>query len=547
MSAQPVVHFGHIAPGDSVIKSGEDRDIIAHRDRVIAFEMESAGVWDIFPCCLEIKGACNYAHSHETKPWQHYAAATAAACMKALLDSRVPAQLSAPGVSRSWIGIAARPRSIHSCSTRYHASFSSKLEVPWAGEGSLEELEQRLFVLHDCRTLAITELGGVGKTQVGLQFAYWVKDHQPDCSASRLRQTCGSRSRPTTRTLPSAVRTYLSSAAAGDDAEMVLTSPRRLSEILPRERVRFDDLDYAIPGRCCSRGGRERGSSTRNGRARCHQPAQEFPQPQKPPARYPDDSHAFRRTDMPAIGHYAGGSLSEPKSPRIFAEIPGALAWHEARHNNPSDSEFEDTTRYWGSHNAVATAWIVSFNQLQEMDPGAASLLSFISCIEPKDIPRPILPPSQSNEILEHTIGTLCGYSFLVHQETSGMFDMHRLVHIATKCLAEKAGAYRRGRHRGDSSPRGAVFAMAYERSPGAANTLPACIQAAKICASESGGPFTSTDVLRMQCCTLKWYRGGEHAISRTQTKDGSKQTTVSEPYILRCTESQRQSKYSSV
>jgi nucleoside phosphorylase len=82
---KPVVHFGLIASGNAVTKSGEDRDKIAAKDKVIAFEMEGAGVWDIFPCVI-IKGVCDYADSHKNKKWQGYAAATAAACMKAFLD-----------------------------------------------------------------------------------------------------------------------------------------------------------------------------------------------------------------------------------------------------------------------------------------------------------------------------------------------------------------------------------------------------------------------------------------------------------------------------
>ncbi len=82
---QHTVHFGLTASGDTVMKSGEDRDAIAKEAGVIAFEMEGAGVWDSFPCVV-IKGACDYADSHKTKAWQRYAAATAAACMKALLD-----------------------------------------------------------------------------------------------------------------------------------------------------------------------------------------------------------------------------------------------------------------------------------------------------------------------------------------------------------------------------------------------------------------------------------------------------------------------------
>lgn len=84
-SIQPTVHFGLIASGDQVMKSGEHRDLIASKEGVIAFEMEATGVWESFPC-LVIKGVCNYADSHKSKRWQSYAATTAAACMKAFLE-----------------------------------------------------------------------------------------------------------------------------------------------------------------------------------------------------------------------------------------------------------------------------------------------------------------------------------------------------------------------------------------------------------------------------------------------------------------------------
>ncbi|KAF3077416.1 hypothetical protein CFAM422_000178 [Trichoderma lentiforme] len=84
---QPKIHFGIVASGDSVMKSGEERDRIAQEHGIIAFEMESAGVWDVFPCIV-VKGACDYADSHKNKAWQGYAAATAAACMKAVLNDQ---------------------------------------------------------------------------------------------------------------------------------------------------------------------------------------------------------------------------------------------------------------------------------------------------------------------------------------------------------------------------------------------------------------------------------------------------------------------------
>jgi nucleoside phosphorylase len=84
--SNPAIHIGLVASGDTVMKSGEDRDNIAARNGVIAFEMEGAGVWENFHYSLVIKGVCDYADSHKNKRWQGYAAATAAAVTKGLLD-----------------------------------------------------------------------------------------------------------------------------------------------------------------------------------------------------------------------------------------------------------------------------------------------------------------------------------------------------------------------------------------------------------------------------------------------------------------------------
>lgn len=81
----PSIHFGRIASSNSVMKSGHHRDLIATDEEVIGFEMESAGAWDYIPTVV-VKGVCDYADSHKNKRWQGYAAATAAACAKALLE-----------------------------------------------------------------------------------------------------------------------------------------------------------------------------------------------------------------------------------------------------------------------------------------------------------------------------------------------------------------------------------------------------------------------------------------------------------------------------
>jgi nucleoside phosphorylase len=86
---KPYIHYGLIASGYTVMKSSEDRDTIATKTKVIAFGMEGARVWEMIPCFI-IKGVGDYADRHENKQWQGYAAATAAACMKAFLERWQP-------------------------------------------------------------------------------------------------------------------------------------------------------------------------------------------------------------------------------------------------------------------------------------------------------------------------------------------------------------------------------------------------------------------------------------------------------------------------
>jgi hypothetical protein len=81
-----IVHYGLIASGNQVIKHGTKRDEISKDlGGALCFEMEAAGLMNNFPC-LVIRGICDYADSHKNKQWQEYAAATAAAFAKELLN-----------------------------------------------------------------------------------------------------------------------------------------------------------------------------------------------------------------------------------------------------------------------------------------------------------------------------------------------------------------------------------------------------------------------------------------------------------------------------
>jgi nucleoside phosphorylase len=89
-ATQTSIYIGLVASADTVMKSGQHRDEIVKREKVIGFEMEGAGVWDNIPCII-IKGVCDYADSHKSKVWQAYAAATGASVAKAFLEYWMPA------------------------------------------------------------------------------------------------------------------------------------------------------------------------------------------------------------------------------------------------------------------------------------------------------------------------------------------------------------------------------------------------------------------------------------------------------------------------
>ncbi|KAK7999483.1 hypothetical protein PG990_012083 [Apiospora arundinis] len=80
------IHYGVVASGDSVIKDAHKRDTVSRSLQAMCFEMEAAGIMDNLEC-LPIRGICDYSDSHKNKAWQNYAAATAAAYARELLET----------------------------------------------------------------------------------------------------------------------------------------------------------------------------------------------------------------------------------------------------------------------------------------------------------------------------------------------------------------------------------------------------------------------------------------------------------------------------
>ena len=88
MPPDPVVQFGIIGSRDTLVKDVKKRERGLSRlpPKCPCLEMEAAGLMTTFPC-LVIRGICDYGDSHINDLWQNYAAPTAAAYARELLES----------------------------------------------------------------------------------------------------------------------------------------------------------------------------------------------------------------------------------------------------------------------------------------------------------------------------------------------------------------------------------------------------------------------------------------------------------------------------
>ncbi|KAM0187212.1 hypothetical protein ACHAPA_006332 [Fusarium lateritium] len=80
----PLVFIGRFGSGDT-IRSAAERDKIEKSHGVIAFESEGAGIWEEVPCVI-VKGVSDYFDGRKSKVSQDFAAATAAAVSRALIE-----------------------------------------------------------------------------------------------------------------------------------------------------------------------------------------------------------------------------------------------------------------------------------------------------------------------------------------------------------------------------------------------------------------------------------------------------------------------------
>ncbi|KAL4860351.1 hypothetical protein BDV12DRAFT_191749 [Aspergillus spectabilis] len=432
------IYIGPVASADTVMKSGQHRDEIVKREKVIGFEMEGAGVWDIIPCII-IKGVCDYADSHKNKFWQAYAAATGASVAKAFLEYWMPAN-------------------------RKDASKHRHLMIPFARnphfvgrQDEIRKIEDSVSRLDRPRKLAITGLGGVGKTQIALELAYRMRDREPECSIfwipctsyEAVEQACMSIAQMVGLhdVEPAEVKEQLQAYFSQTDKKWILIFDNA------------DEMDMWIRGKPAAPPLKNIIPRNENGHvlftSRNRQLALKLAASNVvsvPDVDQKTGKEIFRkllmRKDLLQEDHVTNTLLEQlsflplaisqaaayiNQNDISLAKYMSLLGEQEASTIELLGEEFEDDGRYAEIQNPVAMTWLVSFLQIQRVDEVASDYLSFMACINPRDIPESILPATTSAKRKVEALGVLKAYSFVSAQVDESIFSLHRLVHLATR------------------------------------------------------------------------------------------------------------------
>ena len=147
---------------------------------------------------------------------------------------------------------------------------------------------------------------------------------------------------------------------------------------------------------------------------------------------------------VPLAISQAGAYIRE-KAPLMT--IPKYLAEFRKSQENQTtllNNDHADLRRDGEVPNAVITSWQLSFDHMRTAYPKAADLLSLMSIFNRQAIPQFLVQGGYDNLAFCEVMGPLLNFS-LVRAETTGqMFELHRLVQIATRHWLERDSSRQR-------------------------------------------------------------------------------------------------------
>ena len=330
----------------------------------------------------------------------------------------------------------------------------------------LHALECKLLVEQDRAKVAIAGLGGIGKTQVALSFAYSVKEKHPEFSVfwvpalsvesfeqayGEIASMLGIRSASNEEEdVKEVVRRHLSATSAGrwllivdnaDDMDMLEESETAadLLEYLPESDLGltiFTTRSYEVAQSLV-------GSDMVEINRMLPEEAMTMLE-QAVISKESLDDETIRSEllveldNLPLAITQAAAYVNVNRI--SISDYVDLVKSTEQNVVEVMSTEIRDNKRYKQAANAVATTWIISFQQIVDRDADAAGLLRFMSCIEWKAIPESILPRIEPEARMTGAVGKLCSYSFLAKRHKEKTYDMHRLVHLAARIWDDRYG-----------------------------------------------------------------------------------------------------------
>ncbi|KAK6362595.1 hypothetical protein TWF730_000052 [Orbilia blumenaviensis] len=327
---------------------------------------------------------------------------------------------------------------------------------------------------------ALVGLGGVGKSQIAIEYAYRVRDHSPQTAVFWIHASTKARfgqayqemaeklkipgrSDPKVNILP-LVYDWLSGEASGrwliildnvddgnvfleknDDAEAVSSQDQAVSSQPPLANF----LPHSPNGSILI--------TSRNSLAAKNLVDTFGESIQVEPMEEADSLEMFKtkisgdvssESDLKelvhllegiplAITHAAAYIRSKPR-----VTVSTYLRLFKESENNQvrllDCNEMKDLRRDHSIRHAVAKTWQISFHQIKEMKTEAADMLALMSMFNRQGIPEKLLIKDMDQLQFEDAISPLLNFSLIREQAGGSMFEMHRLVQLSTKTWLEQ-------------------------------------------------------------------------------------------------------------
>ncbi|CAH0023218.1 unnamed protein product [Clonostachys rhizophaga] len=445
------IHYGLISSGNQVIKSGRQRDLISSRlGGVLCFEMEAAGLMNELPCAV-IRGICDYADAHKKKEWQDYAAAVAAAYAKELVNALpttiLETQIILPALSNHLADLQIEPPNF----VGREQELSTLLE--WASSKEI------------CRNMAVFGLGGVGKTQIALEFAYRTREQKPYCSVFWVPVTDYLAFKQAYKQIGQVINIPRINDNGEDGMQLVkeaLSDSKRVGSWLMIVDNADDmnmifrqptDTELIVPGLIDYIPSSPNGLTlftTRNRKVAVRQAANNIISLE---IMVPEDASKLLAKSIlrqeillnvdavrELLGLLGFLPLAIIQAAAYINENDTTIEEYRSLYNESEtevmevlSEDFEVPGRYKTIKNSIAATWLVSLGQLTHTNPVAIDYLSFMACLSSSNISPSLLLPAPSKKQGLEAIGALKAYSLLRKRDDGPNFDIHPLVHLATR------------------------------------------------------------------------------------------------------------------